>query len=639
MIDSVIKNDSAPEKKNRIAATGQSDMHAVILQTILEYAKFPHGQGFAIVLNGAWGSGKTKFIKKHINLFSRERPGEVEQKALYVSLYGVNDISQIEDRLFEQLHPILSHKATRLAGAVLRGAAKAAIKIDISQGWSVSGSAGEVDFSSLLKNAEGRVVIFDDLERASMSPVAILGYLNPLVEHEDCKVIILADESQIDTTKKDEYQLKKEKTIGRTIDFLPDVNTVYGFFLDEIDDVSAKRFLEEYRGEVIKIFLDSKYDNLRLLKYFMWDFEKIWKKIDASKRDNFIAMKEILQLLTASAIELRHGLSLENFHLVTHSNLIAWKMGGNKNGDRRPMEILQDKYPSVRFDSVLLDTDTIIDLVVRSKVDADKLNNQLERHPYFAKADGKKTISWQALWSSYELPASDQDAVVDRFEADFQARAFSDREAIYHIFGLCLWLSDIGYPNWRYENIEKALMHYVDDIYAARTPNDDEIARDEPIDTRIGAYGLGYRKSKDPIFHAMIKYEQEVHRKWRRSGYPRIASRLLELAGKDGEMFLRQVCHTAGGPATFARVGIMTFIPPWELARMISKSIFREQSKVLIALSSRYEHIYDEEVSEEMPWVRMLGKMLDAEAQNLPRIARDSLVELNRHYLYKIGNR
>ena len=44
----------------------------------------------AVVLNGPWGSGKTRFIKRNLGLFVRERPGEVKQEPLYVSLYGVS---------------------------------------------------------------------------------------------------------------------------------------------------------------------------------------------------------------------------------------------------------------------------------------------------------------------------------------------------------------------------------------------------------------------------------------------------------------------------------------------------------------------------------------------------------------------
>src|SRR4051794_14862289 len=103
-----VTTDAAPAAPDPKPTPGS---HEEILEGLLEYSRFPHGQGFAVVLNGPWGSGKTSFIKRNLDLFARERPGEVKQGPLYVSLYGISEVSQIEDRLFEQLHPVLSHKA------------------------------------------------------------------------------------------------------------------------------------------------------------------------------------------------------------------------------------------------------------------------------------------------------------------------------------------------------------------------------------------------------------------------------------------------------------------------------------------------------------------------------------------------
>src|SRR5262249_5575189 len=62
------------------------------------------------------------------------------------------------------------------------------------------------------------------------------------------------------------------------------------------------------------------------------------------------------------------------------------------------------------------------------------------------------------------------------------------------------------------------------------------------------------------------KYEQAQRAEWRKRGYPKVAAYLRDLASRDGEEFLRAVCFTAGGPATFARIGILKLIPPGEFA-------------------------------------------------------------------------
>ena len=214
--------------------------HVEILRGLLEYSHFPHGQGFAVVLNGPWGSGKTKFIQQNLQYFTKERPDVAPDKPLYVSLYGVSDTAQIEDRLFEQLHPFLSHKATRLAGAVLRGAAKTAIKVDFAQGWIATGSAPDVSLSSMLK-----------------------------------------------------------KTL------------------------SARRYLTTAQTKISSIFADSKYENRRLLKQFMWDFERVWKTMTPKQKNCKVAVDELSELLCASALELRQGFDAKEFKLQTHESIFA----------------------------------------------------------------------------------------------------------------------------------------------------------------------------------------------------------------------------------------------------------------------------------------------------------------------------
>jgi hypothetical protein len=610
--------------------------HSEILDGLLEYSRFPHGQGFAVVLNGPWGSGKTQFLKRNLSLFGRERPGEVKQAPLYVSLYGISEVGQIEDRLFEQLHPILSHRATRLVGAVLRGAAKAAIKVDIGHGFSLSGSADKVDLSSLAKNAEGRVIIFDDFERAIMPSAAILGYINPLVEHEDCKIIILADETNITPEHAAEYKARKEKTIGRTFEFSADVVAVYDAFLEEIDDASARSFLAGAAEKVRKVFADSKYDNLRLLKQFLWDFERVWKILTPEQRECRVAMEELLELLCASAIELRHGMPIEDFDLITSVTLIARHFKRDVQVEPTGVEKLQEKYPSVRFNSTLVNVPTILDIVVRSKVSGESIREQLQRHPYFAKPQDANIPSWRALWLSHELSANDQAVVVTRFEADFEAKAFAEIGVIYHIFGLGIWLSELGFPGWGFEGLEEKLKGYVDAIYARREPDREDVSSETRSNFGIEKYGLGYRQSEAPLFVKLTKYEQAQRAEWRKRGYPKVAIYLRELASRDPEEFLRMVCFTAGGPATFARTGALKLIPPGEFASVVAGSLYWQQSKIMIALSIRYEQVAAcPEIADEVSWFRDFRELLERECEKLSRISRYELLQLIHLYLDK----
>jgi hypothetical protein len=590
-----------------------------VKRALTEYCHFPHSQGFAVMLNGAWGSGKTRFIKDCAESFVRQRPGEVPLKPLYVSLYGVSETSQIDELLFQQMHPILSHKATRLAGAVLRGIGKLAVKVDLGHVAQLTGTVPEVNLASMLAGADGRVVIFDDFERALMKPAAILGYINPMVEHEDCKTVIIADEGQIDGSNKSDYEKRKEKTVGQTFQFEPDTQRVYDSFLKEIDNEEARTFLAQSKSVLLQVFADSCLKNMRLLKQLLWDFERIWKVLTPEQRAQSVAMQELLTLVCAAALELRSGrLAESDFQFVRPTS---------------PMDETRNRYPTVRFDSALLDADTIRDCVLRSRVSKGGVQKQLASHPYFAN-DRQVIPSWRALWLSFEVCPDKQDELVEKFEVDFDARRFEDQGVIYHVIGLSLWLTHLGYPNWLDTEVESKVQRYVADVYSRRDATFEEASEREMFDESMGFDGLGYRESEDPRFRALVKFEREQRTAWRKRAYPDIAAYLLQLAKSDSQGFLREVCFTNAGPSNFASIGVMKLIPADQFAAAIAAAPYRDQKNIIMALSIRYEQaVAYVELRDELPWLREVKSHLDVATKTLPRIARNALSNLTRRYV------
>jgi len=140
------------------------------------YSQFPQSPGYAVLLNGPWGAGKTFLIKGMI----KELLPEKSQSA-YVSLFGVSSVDEIDAALLQAVYPVLSWKSTRLAGKV----AKAALKF--------FNADPELKPSDVLDHSKLELIVFDDLERVEMSINEVLGYLNGFVEHDGKKVVIVAN--------------------------------------------------------------------------------------------------------------------------------------------------------------------------------------------------------------------------------------------------------------------------------------------------------------------------------------------------------------------------------------------------------------------------------------------------------------
>ncbi|MCK6598994.1 MAG: KAP family NTPase, partial [Bdellovibrionaceae bacterium] len=127
---------------------------------------------FAILIDGAWGSGKTHFIKSYIKAKEEVR-GEVdEEKYLYISLYGISSVGEIDDLIFKAAHPILGSKPALLLGQVFKSALKLGGNFDLNNNGSndlkIDASVPNVGLSTFFNKSKDWIFVFDDLERCQL---------------------------------------------------------------------------------------------------------------------------------------------------------------------------------------------------------------------------------------------------------------------------------------------------------------------------------------------------------------------------------------------------------------------------------------------------------------------------------------
>jgi hypothetical protein len=127
--------------------------------------------------------GKTYLIKE----FLRRELDQKERKYVYVSLYGLSSLSleEIDEALLGAIYPALGWKATKIAARVGKSLLKRV------------GVDADVKITDLVNRFDPNVFIFDDLERYEAPINKALGYINQFVEHDGCKVILVANEDEI----------------------------------------------------------------------------------------------------------------------------------------------------------------------------------------------------------------------------------------------------------------------------------------------------------------------------------------------------------------------------------------------------------------------------------------------------------
>ena len=232
---------------------------------------------YAVMIDGAWGSGKTYFVK---NVLLKKIESN-EKRVLYVSLYGISNIQELGKKLY--LDYLLKDKSklvmehTELVENVI------GTIIDI--GSPFMGKLGDIDIKerkikNIVQNAvkhicpmKNCVLIFDDLERCDCSIQDILGYINGFVEHAGMKVIIIANQEEF--RKKIDAQtlaMQIRAVIGRdeTLDFTEPGNGQLVKYLISMQNKQPenekikKVSLNVAKERVARVFgVESEYEHIR----------------------------------------------------------------------------------------------------------------------------------------------------------------------------------------------------------------------------------------------------------------------------------------------------------------------------------------------------------------------------------------
>ena len=242
-----------------------------------------------------------------------------------------------------------------------------AINIDLSK---IKETISKIDINNW-------IICFDDLERCYLSINEILGYINRLVEHNNCKVVILANEKEIgkinlnqrlenkyqvvmsgrklnleNESNEDEnlnikklqsvtkmlfnedilYKSIREKVIGLTIKFEPQMDRVYDSIINEYNaDTQFKQYLNDNKTLILHHFKESECCNLRTLNFILETVRKVYREM-ISKSFNTVKyfnkiMNEFLEYIVLFAIYYRNGGSVKDLELTTEIGYVSLENG------------------------------------------------------------------------------------------------------------------------------------------------------------------------------------------------------------------------------------------------------------------------------------------------------------------------
>jgi hypothetical protein len=320
---------------------------------------------YAVLLKGKWGSGKSYFIKNWINDYKeKEKDNLVVLEPIYVSLYGLKEIEQIKLAIDRVLHPILYSKGADYVKKFLKLAGKVVLKTNLdfnddnNEDLTFDTTLDSFSLLSTKKSEDisSKLIVFDDFERCLIDTKDLLGCINNFVEHGVCHVIIIGDETHISKENKKDFIQFKEKTIGREFEVLPDIEGAINSFID--NDLGKNEWLIKHKTFISDCFKQTKYNNLRILRQCLYDFNILHRSIDSKLLEKGeLFMMNLLGSYIVTYCEFK-GESHETFKNWGNIDLKS-KFGNEK--EKEIINTFQNKYQLIKniYHVNVLNTDHI----------------------------------------------------------------------------------------------------------------------------------------------------------------------------------------------------------------------------------------------------------------------------------------
>lgn len=413
----------------------------IIINQLVEYIK-EERYNQAVMIDGDWGSGKTYFVKeKLLKELEREIP---EKKIYYITLYGVSSPDEVINEIYTSMFgEIIRRKLGEKKSIALQKGVSFTSKLIATGMKYFNIDTKDLPDLSDIKDVKETIIVFDDLERCEIEINQVLGLINNLVEHNDVRIILVANQKEIgrmnfsrelsskfqvaldekiilDEKNADKernnkgytreqlfkrteqlfaedilYKKVKEKLIGLTIRYESNLQDIFVSVVKKyIKDEVVRNYLFNKKQIIVNLFEDKRHYNIRTLIFSLIAFEKIYKLADKIIFEPKVyidnEIERVLKYIIVSSIHIKSG-----------KTPYSWQNCSSKSGI-----IYYDKKNIV--DSAVYGYKFVDDYLLQCKLDIKEISDVITNDANEQKSSNESkefenSLQYKKLYSWWEL--------------------------------------------------------------------------------------------------------------------------------------------------------------------------------------------------------------------------------------------
>lgn len=605
-----------------------SDPNEALQRFLDRYCATSVSPGYAVMLRGPWGSGKTWFIENY-----QEKLRLNGTKSLYVSLFGVRKTSDITDQFFAQIHPMLGNPKVQKAWTVAKSLLKGTMKVDWDGDGNDDGSL-QITVPDLEKwaSTEGAILIFDDLERCAIQVEDVLGFINQFIEHNGYRVLILANEEAESIGRNLAFATIKEKVIGRTFQIQPNAEAALSHFLKEIQARKAHPILTGNREEILGVFHRAKYDNLRQLRQAIFDFADLWDCVQNEGLDEKTEfMHCLLNDVLALSIEYRAGtLTINDMSKLGTHDWSTYLNDPNKSSDEASpstKELILQRHGLDQEHVLALTAMAYSEFFGQGNLSDATAKEALAVSNYLA---NETTASWKRLWYLYSL--TDEEFI--NFSNDVYHRLvnleYTSEGELLHVVSMMLSLSSNGLIAQTKKRMSVIVKNVVrDSIAKNKIDIGSNGSRSGRYSRDMSAYGLGFTGPESSDFKDFLAYYRK-QQSIARMKLVRIQTnswiKMLEL---DTELWAKQLKKHGTEDSWFSDDPVFTFVSADKFAKILLKVPTPIIEEIQSIFKERYGNLHN-----YTKWkIQELSFLEKVHSKVAIKIKSATPLSLSKHYL------